>query len=165
MKLSSVLAIFALLSVFVLTACGTGAVNSKDEKQSKAEDRGQEAPIAMAPAATAPPTRGMIAIRSVKVQQYENRLPSDSAVPLPSVITLVQFEIEVCEPDLSDADFTVHPELNGGFARAYVVAKRKLGKCPSPRPETFTASTPGFAMGSAIAVANPLLVERLGPAE
>jgi hypothetical protein len=159
-----VLAVVAVMAYFGLTGCSEAALGIPTTASSVAPE--QKLHIAEILQANGPvAARDLLPIRSVVVQQYEDRVPQrQGEPPLPTVMTLVQFEIDVCENDVSDVDFAALPESTGGFARVQVIAKRRFQPCTKPSPQTFIARTPAFTKGAAIAVANPLLVEMIAAA-
>ena len=178
--LAVIIAVFVAfaLGIFTLTGCSpatssqvSGAATAPADAAVSGSPIATVAKLAAGPSAQADSqqasgpvaTRNLLPIRAVHVQQYEDRIPQETGSKLPGVITLVQFEIDVCEDDVSDANFTALPESVGGFARVQVITNRMLLKCASPHTQQFTASTGAFSKGAAIAVANPLLVEVLAP--
>jgi hypothetical protein len=104
-------------------------------------------------------------ISQVRVSQYEDRLPTDPQTHLPPLVTLVEFQVDVCETELINGDFTLTVAHHTKGVAVTVRPRRALKSCSNPQPQTFTASSGEISSGQKISVLNPLTVQMMAPAE
>jgi hypothetical protein len=104
-------------------------------------------------------------IREVHITQYEDRLPTDPGSHLPPLVTLVEFQTDVCETGLINGDFSLTVARHSKGVAVTVRTRRQLKSCSNPQSQTFTASSGVIAAGQQISVLNPLTIVMMAPAE
>jgi hypothetical protein len=104
-------------------------------------------------------------IREVRVSQYQNRLPTDPNSNIARLITLVEFQTDVCETDLINGDFTLTVARHAKGIAVTVNPRRVLKNCADPQSLTFTASTGKIEAGQRVSVLNPLTIQMMAPAD
>ncbi len=169
-NMMTMVATIALALAALMTGCAPSQASSTlshDDAVIGAEastESGSTSSVEVSEVAAAP-----LEIRVIAVQQYENRMPVDESYAPSndvSLITLIEFEIETCDADLYDGDFTVRATRVGGDYHAEVLPVRSFAKCAggvAPQKQTIVASTPEIPSVASVTIGEKFAVEILEP--